>query len=255
MRSFLARLRPTPALAVALVALLVALGTPSYAAKLITGKDIKNNSVTGGDIKNSSLTGKDVKNSSLTGGDLKNNTVLSADVKNGSLLAADFKAGELGQGIARKRVVATEGADDDQARLAAPEIVLFKEGVFTIYGKCYHDTTADRTYYTTYIKTSRNGAIFDSRNDSEDGGPNDDDFLNIGTDEESRELEDTSASDGNTSMSAEDDSDFTAFGPDGTALRGWTGGAVKNGTIGQNGGPFGAGSGNICLFTGAVFTG
>jgi hypothetical protein len=65
--------------AVLLVALL-AVGGTATAAKLITGKDVKDASLTGTDVKNSSLTGTDVKNSSLTGG----------DVKDGSLSPADF---------------------------------------------------------------------------------------------------------------------------------------------------------------------
>ena len=59
------------ALVVVVVALLVVGGTGAAAASLITGKDIKDESVTGNDIKNSSLTGKDVKNKSLTKADIK----------------------------------------------------------------------------------------------------------------------------------------------------------------------------------------
>jgi hypothetical protein len=59
--------RPSPALAISLIALFVALGGTGYAAITISGKNIKNNSVTGKDIKNKSLTGKDVKGNSLTG--------------------------------------------------------------------------------------------------------------------------------------------------------------------------------------------
>lgn len=77
--------KPSPAFVVSLMALFVALGGSSVAApareaaaKLITGKS----------IKDSSLTGKDVKNSSLT----------TSDVKNGSLLSRDFKSGQLPAG-------------------------------------------------------------------------------------------------------------------------------------------------------------
>ena len=52
--------------AVAYLALFVALGGTSFAAAtVITGKNVKNNSLTGADVKNSSLTGTDVKNKSL----------------------------------------------------------------------------------------------------------------------------------------------------------------------------------------------
>jgi hypothetical protein len=70
--------RPSPALVVALVALLLSLGGTSYAVKRIGSRQIANNSV------------RSV--------DLKNNDVRSRDVRNASLLAGDFKAGELPAG-------------------------------------------------------------------------------------------------------------------------------------------------------------
>lgn len=44
------------------------------------------------------ITGKQVKNATLTGADLKNGSVASVDVKDGNLRARDFKAGELPAG-------------------------------------------------------------------------------------------------------------------------------------------------------------
>lgn len=70
--------RPSPATAISLVALFVALGGTSYAAVVVTSKNVKDNT----------LTGKDIKNSSLTGG----------DVQDGSLLAKDFKRGQVPAG-------------------------------------------------------------------------------------------------------------------------------------------------------------
>lgn len=72
------RARLTYANVMATIAVFVALGGSSYAAIMVTGKN----------VKDSTLTGKDVKNSSLTG----------VDVRNGSLLASDFRAGQLPAG-------------------------------------------------------------------------------------------------------------------------------------------------------------
>jgi hypothetical protein len=72
--------RPTPALAVAVLALVLALAGTSYAAVQITSAQIKNGTIKGKDIKDRTITGKDVKDSSLTG----------ADVKDGSLTRADL---------------------------------------------------------------------------------------------------------------------------------------------------------------------
>jgi hypothetical protein len=62
---FLSR-RPSPAMVVALLALVVALGgTATAAGLLITGKQIKNGSVAGIDIKNNTLRGADIDESRL----------------------------------------------------------------------------------------------------------------------------------------------------------------------------------------------
>lgn len=69
------RVLPTPSMAVAITALVVAAGGGAVGAALITGAGIKNGSVTGLDIKNESLTGVDVKNKSLGVADLTNAAV------------------------------------------------------------------------------------------------------------------------------------------------------------------------------------
>jgi hypothetical protein len=86
MRKVLGR-RPSPATVISLVALFVALGGTSYAALVITGKNIKNGSITGKDVKNSTLTGKKIKNRSLTG----------SDVKTGSLTGKQIAESKLGK--------------------------------------------------------------------------------------------------------------------------------------------------------------
>jgi hypothetical protein len=84
MRRLIGR-RPSPSLVISLVALFVALGGTSYAALVITGKNIKNGSITGKDIKNSTLTGKKVKNRSLTGSDVKNGTLTGKQIAESKL--------------------------------------------------------------------------------------------------------------------------------------------------------------------------
>ncbi|MDP3894484.1 hypothetical protein, partial [Nocardioides sp.] len=188
----------------------------------------------------------------ITSKQLKNNSVKSKHVKNGTLRAVDLQPGLLGaKSLPRKRVIATPGASVAAARAAAPQIVLYKQGALTIYGKCFTNTAGPTTYYETYIKTSQNGTIFDSRNDSLDGGPAATDFLNTNTPETDAQLEEDSVGANSAAMDSEDDSDFAAFAPDGTTLRGFTAGAVKNGTLAGGNGVYGAG--NVCLFSGGVF--
>ena len=70
------RLLPSPAMVVALVALVMSLGGSAYAL-VITGKSIRNNTVTGKDIRNRSLRGNDVKRNSIGGGAVKESSLAS----------------------------------------------------------------------------------------------------------------------------------------------------------------------------------
>ena len=70
MKRVIAR-RPTPSMAVALVALFASLASGATAARLLTGQDIANKSLTGKDVKPRSLTGRHVKNHSLLRRDFK----------------------------------------------------------------------------------------------------------------------------------------------------------------------------------------
>jgi hypothetical protein len=61
------RFLPSPAMVVAVAALVMSLGGSAYAL-VITGKSIKNGSVTNKDIHNRSLTGNDMRKDSIGGG-------------------------------------------------------------------------------------------------------------------------------------------------------------------------------------------
>ena len=82
--------RPSPSMAVSVMALLVASTGTATAAGLIGSEDIRNNSVQSSDVKDRSLKGRDIKGNSLG----------SNKIRNGSLKARDFKAGQLPAGAA-----------------------------------------------------------------------------------------------------------------------------------------------------------
>ena len=86
-RRLLAR-RPSPAMVVAVVALISSLTGGAVAATLITSSDIAKNAVKSKHIKNKGVKGKD----------LKGNAVKSKHVRDGSLLSDDFAAGQLPAG-------------------------------------------------------------------------------------------------------------------------------------------------------------
>src|SRR5438105_18362 len=61
----ISRLRPSPSMIVALIALFLAAGGVGYAAVTINGKVLKNRSVAGKKIKKNTLTGTEIKESKL----------------------------------------------------------------------------------------------------------------------------------------------------------------------------------------------
>lgn len=93
MRHYLSR-RPSPALVVACLALLVALGGTSIAAV----SALPSNSVGTAQLKNNAVTTAKIKDGQVRSADIANSTITSADVKNGSLLRADFQAGQIPAG-------------------------------------------------------------------------------------------------------------------------------------------------------------
>ena len=86
--------RPSPALVVASLALLLALGGTSYATVL----NVPDGSVTTAKIKNGAVTTPKLKNDAVTVDKLAANAVTAGQVKNGSLLKEDFKSGQVPAG-------------------------------------------------------------------------------------------------------------------------------------------------------------
>jgi hypothetical protein len=66
---------PSPAMAVALIALFAALGGSAYAAIVVTGKNVKNGSLTGVDFKKRSLHGSKLRTDSIGGDVVKESTL------------------------------------------------------------------------------------------------------------------------------------------------------------------------------------
>jgi hypothetical protein len=80
----LRRLIPSPAMIVALVALVMSLGSSAYAL-VVTGRTIVNNSVTGKDIRHGSVKGKDIHKHSVRGHDLQADSVGGGAIKESRL--------------------------------------------------------------------------------------------------------------------------------------------------------------------------
>ncbi|WP_159081255.1 hypothetical protein [Nocardioides sediminis] len=80
--------RPSPSMAVSVMALVVASTGTSYAAGLIGSDDVRNNSIKSVDVKDNNLKGRDVKNGSIG----------SMDIRDESLKARDFAPGQFPAG-------------------------------------------------------------------------------------------------------------------------------------------------------------
>jgi hypothetical protein len=84
--------RPSPAMAVALGALVVAMGGTAMGQFGDAGNGVSR-LLTGSDVQDESLTGADIDNGSLKGADIATGAIQSSDVKDGSLRITDLRSG------------------------------------------------------------------------------------------------------------------------------------------------------------------
>jgi len=128
------RRRPSPALAVSMVALFVALGGSAYALT-ITGSDVVNGSLTGSDIRNRSLTQSDLKGRALKGTLMIEDSVGYNAVKEQVLDASKFKQVKSAEdsdkiaGVTGRRIDAF-ALDNNQSK------ALTTVGPFTLTARC-----------------------------------------------------------------------------------------------------------------------
>jgi predicted RecA/RadA family phage recombinase len=253
----LSSVRPTPALIVAMIALVAAM---SGAAVALPGKnsvkknDIKNGAVTGkkiaeGVVKSKHIKGNRLKDGAVGSKQLKDDAVTSAKVEPESLDSSDISDYRVIGTDANSlvRLTATDGATAAEARTAAPETVLAELGQLTITAKCFRDTSTDETFAEMYVKTSADGAIFDGSTDELSGGPAATDFLNTDTPETDRVLDDTSVTAPGANL---DEGEFSLVSADGHQYVGQSAVAAKAGDLAGGNGVYGAG--NVCLFGGEI---
>lgn len=117
--------RPSPALVVSIVALIVALGGTATAATLIGNKQLRSNAVTSAKIKNSSV----------QSADLKNGTVAVADLSKGTLKRIDGGGGG-GSTAAATEVSRKAGPVDIGANAQVPVAKLtLQPGAYVVTAK------------------------------------------------------------------------------------------------------------------------
>ena len=247
-------LRPSPAMLVALTALVFALSGAAVAATKIGTSDIKSKAVTTAKIDKKAVTGNRIAADAVKSGKIKDEGVkrenIAADAINGAKVEDDSLSDkELSDyeilGDSFVRVTATEAATLAAAQAAAPETSLASRGPFELYAKCFRDTTTGEIRGEIYSRTSVDGAIQEGVDDLPATNAT---LLNTGTTEEDREIDTQSNTTANTGGVGEDEGFLMA--PDATAFNVLTYIAVKQGTFPTGNGAFG--DGNVCLFGGTL---
>ncbi|MGH2906651.1 MAG: hypothetical protein ACRDKI_07755 [Solirubrobacterales bacterium] len=219
---------PSPAMVIAMIALIISASGVAYAAGTINGKTIKKGTVSGKALKKNTLTGTQIKESKL-------GKVPSAKNADNAAIATTSASTSV---VSFQAIKAVDAAANFAA---APAVDLGGKGPFSFYGKCY--VNGANVEATTYIASTSGNGLFDT--EAEDSG-----YVTPATAESSRKLQDVTAS-ANSFDAGDGDKDFTAT--DGaTTLYGILGlAAAKQGSPAEGDGPFGAG--NRCLFGGVVF--
>jgi hypothetical protein len=144
----LARLRPSPAMIVALIALFVALGGSTYAAiklpkgsvgskqlrkNAVTSKKIKNGQVKGADIASGAVTGAKIKDGSLGGGDVAESALGKVPAAGNADTLGGLPAGAFArEGVFRQIPLRTLGRGTSDG-----ETPIFSAGPFTVTVACF----------------------------------------------------------------------------------------------------------------------
>jgi hypothetical protein len=264
----LSNLRPTPALMVAMAALVLAMsgaavalpgkGTvgandlargavtaQAIAKGAVEAKHIARNAVSSKQVLGKSLKGNDLRDATIKAKQVADDTITSQQVASDGLDSSDISDYEVLGDDAFVKVTATEAATEAAAQTAAPETALFSKGQLTIYAKCFRDTGAGVIHGEIYARTTANGAILQGDDNLPAGDAT---LLNTTTPEESAEVDTQSETTADAGSIGE--SEGVLIAPDGTDLHLLTHIAVKQGTFAGGNGAFG--DGNVCLFGGAV---
>jgi hypothetical protein len=216
--------KPSPAMAVAFIALLAAL---SGTAVALPGK----NTVDSGDIKKNAVKSSDIAKGAVKTADLANNAVRSAKVRNNTLTGNDINESTLGKvpsaasadnaanaanagnaanaaNAANANRAETAGAVDGRApfqiRLASGQTqTVATNGPVSIVAQCLTDAGND--IIRLLAATSQDGAVMDGNNDHTGAAA---DFLNIATPEAQRVLVLNAAADGTTNVQGQIDQGY-----------------------------------------------
>lgn len=180
---------PSPAMLVAMMALVFSMAGTSYAVKQINGKTIKNKTITGKKLKSNTLTGTQILESKLA----KVPSAASADSAANAVALEGTPAAGFARSANFVRVLASANVGD-------PDVTLVTHGDISVKMRCWNSTGSDRI--SVYASTATDGAVLESESDN--AAP-----LNIATAFDSSELVTDSVTE--NTFDAEDGYDDTGF--------------------------------------------
>jgi hypothetical protein len=188
---------PSPALVVAVIALIVALGGTGYAAITLPAnsvgkKQLKKRAVTAAKIRRNAVTGSKIKDESLTGRDINELTLAKVpDARHADSATGAVHANTAGNTGALQGHGAGDFVSSGEYRRvvvkmqAGGQREVVRNGPLSIYARCA--TTGGNDELRMFAKTDVNGAIMlASWGDTRDGS-NANDFLDTTTPEADRE--------------------------------------------------------------------
>ena len=260
--------RPSPALIVAVIALVAAVGGGALAAprahraasSKINGSRIKVHSISGNRLRNNTVTGTQVRESSLgevPEAKLAESATTAANANSAghattagsattATTAASADAVKGYQVLPFTRVAATDVSSLAGPFPAATETDLFTRGPITVYLRCLHYTVSNGTVAWFFMKTSQNGALM-TGDEAVHAGGDGSDVVNTDTPEFNRYVAAGQANHNSAGYTQEKES-ITA--PDGSSFTVNLEYGDKEGTLPAGNGVFG--SGNGCFYHGEV---
>jgi len=155
--------RPSPAMAVALLALFVALGGSAYAATKIGSKDIKANAITSGKIKKNAVTTAKIKKDAVTGAKIKESSLGTVPSAANATSAVNAVNATNAANFSRYFTSGLQKAN------AGTGVVLGSVGPFRFIGKC-KDLGGGNAQAGVFITTSSPNSYFFSAIETIEGG-------------------------------------------------------------------------------------
>jgi hypothetical protein len=239
MRRFVSR-RPSPAMAIAFVALLAALSGTAIAlpgANTVDGGDIRTGAVKSKDIENGAVETRDIKNNDVRSRDVRNSTLRGADVRNDSLTGADVDESRLGQVSSASSATTANTANRANTAATANRAIsagsvdgrmpfrlmlgagqsrtIARNGAISLVAECNSAGGTDQARIVA--ATSSDGAILQGYEDDATGPGDGSDFLDSTTLADDREFVEVSDAAGDVNFEDDIDSGYV-IAPDGKVL-------------------------------------